>query len=107
VCWRVACATGRSLRKVARAPYHRTLYEFVQLLEQERIAGLLHRIQALNTASLNAIAWNEPKKLREQYEVIERDMGSLPTRDEALARGMETIEIMRQVDEQSRERTRR
>lgn len=91
-------ATGRSLRMVAFAPYHLTLYEYLQLLEAERIEGVLDRLHAVNEAALMSLAFNEPKKLRDEYDAAADAAGLLPTADEARAKGLKVIEMMAAID---------
>jgi hypothetical protein len=52
-----------------------------------------------NEASLTSLAVNEPKKLRDVFDAIDDDAGTRPTREVALAKGMELAEMIRQIDE--------
>lgn len=85
----MAVATGRSIRAVRAAPYVETLYEFLHLQQQDRIEELRERGRALQSASLMALAFHEPKRLQEEHRRLMVDSGlTVPpavSREHALA----------------------
>lgn len=84
---RVSVATGQAPAALWHAPYRRTLYEFYHLDQQDRLADIRSRGQALHMSTLMALAFHEPKRLREEHQRLLADAGLLPSADEMRAAG--------------------
>jgi len=59
---------GPRFPDVLEQPWALTLWTYYQLAERNRIRALIERIDAVNDATLTAIAFNEPKKLADERE---------------------------------------
>lgn len=80
-----------------KRPYHRTLWIFLQLKEQDRIDELMQRGRTLNNAGLTAIAFHEPKKLADEHHSLMKDLGMVRSPDEALANAADVIDVMARI----------
>jgi len=68
VCVAVATQAGPQFPLVLEQPWALTLWTYHQLGEKKRIDDLIERIDAVNVATLNALAFNEPQKLGAERE---------------------------------------
>jgi hypothetical protein len=72
---RVARDVGPSFLEVARQPYALTLYLFCVLIDHDRIQAAIDTNRRLDSASLMAVAFHEPKNLKK----IERSLSGKPS----------------------------
>lgn len=70
------------------------MWTYYQLCERERIHALIERIDAVNEATLTALAFNEPKKLSDE-------------RDNALSAAKESLVKDEKADEEWKARAAR
>lgn len=87
-------ATGSSMRATLRETYAVTLFTYYQLLEHERIAGIVGRWRDLHCASLAAAAHHNPKQLQDVRDELRAETGWGPTAEEAVGAAEETISAM-------------
>jgi hypothetical protein len=79
-----------------RRPYHRTLWTWLQLQEQERFEEIKDRGRMLHMAGLLAVAFHEPKKLSDEHHRLMKDAGMLPTPEEAIENVSDVMAFMAQ-----------
>ena len=79
-------------------PYALTLWQFIHTREDDRIRELIARSTQIDAATLTYVAFHEPEKLQEQYNILARDLGTLPTREEALADADKLMERLAAID---------
>ena len=84
-------------------PYALTLWQFIHTREDDRIRELIARSQQIDAATLTYVAFHEPEKLQEQYTSLERDLGTLPTREEALADADKLMKRLAVIDEKRKQ----
>lgn len=68
ICVAVAKDAGPRFPDILDQPWALTLWTYYQLSERDRIRTLIERIDAVNDATLTALAFNEPKKLSDERE---------------------------------------
>lgn len=79
-------------------PYALTLWQFIHTREDDRIRELIARSQQIDAATLTYVAFHEPEKLQAQYDRLARDLGTMPTREEALADADKLAERLKAID---------
>jgi len=80
----VAKGTGTSFKIQAREDYAVTLYTFLQLEQAKKLDSLLEEGGRIEQASLMAIAFHEPKKLKGASEALRRKIMNVPDRATAI-----------------------
>jgi len=81
-----------------RSPFHETLYTHYQLLEHERIDGLIRDAEGLVAAKRATIAFHKPGDLDDERTNLLQRMGIMPTVSEALERGKKMLDDLIKID---------
>jgi hypothetical protein len=81
----VAQRTGRRVLDVAAEPAALTAWTLLHLQEIEYRATARRRFEEVNTAVLTAFAFNEPKRLKDARDDVQRELCVMPSRDETFA----------------------
>jgi hypothetical protein len=71
---------------------------YFHLCQRLRIDALSRDTESLQLAKRIAFAFHEPKRLEdERYDLLDR-IGRLPTREDAMERGLKTLKDLAEID---------
>lgn len=95
---RVARETCCDVSVVLRAPYARTLWTYLHVLQAERTEELRQRGRELRLAGLVTLAFHEPKRLSDEHTKLRSDAGLLPSADQTRAEALDLMQAIANAD---------